>query len=311
VRRWQNYELLYDYFSELRVLEKRRRGDIQEQWQENGMVLISSDLTWQDLELVTGDVEAHLNETDEWVRSRLRWSFYDERARFDRRLRAALATLEAAGIEVLEGHPFSEAKSLAGRFWHQPQRLSTGEIAHFIEKLLRYALPLARRLMEHNFPTMVQEFGTTTQAPFTAVAAINRDVEPGFSYATIYICEPDAGQEEIEIIARGREEVRTEIIRNPSGRLMVWCEGVWRQRRDTQELAGQRHFDLRSLFHPSHDYLGDRTHFGQVGEVEPVIRAVVYDWIREEIVAAFRGLCRKYGVRVRESDWTLFGQSKN
>jgi hypothetical protein len=310
VRRWQNYELLYHYFEDLQVLAKRRSGEIQEEWRENGTVSLSPDLTWQDRELVRREVEAHLNESDEQVRSRLRWSFYDERARFDRRLLAALASLEAAGIRVLEGHPFPEAKDLASRFW-QPNQVSTGELSHFIEELLSYALPLVRRLIEHNFPTMIQEFTTVTQAPFTAVAEINCNVEPGFSSVTLYICDPDAGQEDIKIIAREHEEVRTEIIRGPSFRFMVCCEGVWRQRRDVRGLVGQRHFNVPSLFHPGHDYLGYRTNFKQAGEVEPVIRAVVYDWIRKELVDAFRGLCDKYGVRARESDWTLFARSRN
>ncbi len=211
-------------------------------------------------------------------------------------------------MQTIEGHPFVDAIENWQKMW-SPSRFAIKDACYFIERLFSYALPIVRRMVEHNFPTLLSAFKTLS-TPFVGIAEVDLEKDDVWKGATIYLCEPDPGQKDPIFIARDHRDIDTRIVRDPSFRFEVYCDGVWRARK-FEGFTGQRAVRFSTLFHPRYDYLGLRHNIRSFGPVYPVIRAVVYDWIRQELPEAFGVLCRLYGISKRDSDWTFFPQSKN
>jgi hypothetical protein len=164
-------------------------------------------------------------------------------------------------------------------------------------------------MVKHNFPTLEHEFQTLSK-PFVAVAAVNLEHQEVWQGATIYLCEPDPGQENIRFTARNDRDIERRIIRDPDFRFEVCCDGIWKARQ-FEGFIGQRSVHFSTLFHPRHDYLGFSRNVRSFGPVYPVIRAIVYDWIREELGEVFGALCKKYGLKMRDPDWTSLTRARN
>lgn len=202
-----------------------------------------------------------------------------------------------------ENRPLKRSPMIGGH------RLSLREASEFLERLFLHALPIIRDLVAHNFPTLLREFETLSSS-FTAIAAVNLDRDTVWQHASIFLCEPDPGQEGVRFIARNWREVQRRINREPPARVEVCCDGLWRGLRFEGSI-GQPSVHFSTLFHPRHDYLGFRQNSRSFGMVYPVVRAFAYDWIRAELPNVFDALCRLYGIRKRDRDWTFFPQRKN
>jgi hypothetical protein len=225
----------------------------------------------------------------------------------ERRLHSAIEILDSSGVQIIEAHPLSMAVDWS-RNGHLPLELFSADIQGDVERLLSVGFSIAKRLVEYNFPSLAMHFPTLSQESLVGVAAV--ELEQG-TYATVYLCEPEPSALGVRVVARSSREIDTRITRDPHFQFEVFCDGVWRTRLDKTDYVGQLHFDLRSMFRPRHDYLGFGGRFYGSGAVEPLLRAVVYDWIRKELPYAFQALCQMYGRTAKESDWLFFGRSKN
>ena len=232
-------------------------------------------------------------------------TLYEGLSTLDARLCAALEILEAAGVNAISEHPFAARIGTWERFWHRFLKDARG----FTEELLTTVFPMVRRVVKDSFPTLCEEFETLNR-PFNGIAAISLDGERHHGGVRLYLCDPDPGQEGVRFFARDRQEVHTRIVRDPDFRFEIFCDGVWRSQCFEGEI-GQRYMRFSTLLRPRHDYLGPRQSWRSVGEVPPVMRAVVYDWIRVELRSVFESMCRRYGVEANERDWTFFGRPRN
>jgi hypothetical protein len=303
VKRWWKYELLNHHFLNLCFQRKfEEKG-------EGATGISSEEFTVEDWEWIRQSTERSLVEPDEVVRSWARPERNNLYKNLDRQLVRAFATLESASISVIEGHPVLPLSDPKAWMWMSYPGACKEEICRYVERVMGYALPLAKKLIEHNFPTLYHEFPTIKNGPFFGIVEVHFESQMG-PFGTLYQCEPDAGAQETTFVALDRENIQARITRTPNFRFEVCCDGVWRLRMD-RELVGQRHVRIQSLLRPSHDYLGFRGHFSGPGEIQPVVRAVVYDWIRQELGYVFQVLCNRYGVVPDKSRWALFGQSRN
>jgi hypothetical protein len=308
VRYWLRYELLHYYFEEVRREEKLHSGEVEVE-RHGDHISYNWSPTLEDMDWTRSQVEAHVYESEEEVRQLVKRSGHEDLKRLDARVSRACDILEHAGIKTIEEHPFGSTVEYWSKMWH-PYQLTIKNSCCFIEEIFTYVFPIIRRMVEQNFPTLAIEFQTLSR-PFVGIAAVNLDhKEAVWHGATIYLCDPDPGQRDVKFIARNYRDIERRISRDPDFRFEVCCDGIWRARQ-FEGFIGQRSVHFSTLFRPGHDYLGYRHNVRPFGPVYPVIRAVVYDWIREELAAVFGALCEKYGVKKRDSDWTFFTRSRN
>jgi hypothetical protein len=142
------------------------------------------------------------------------------------------------------------------------------------------------------------------------IAAINLDCENVWQGATIYLCEPDPGQEDVKFVAHSHRDIRTRIVRSPAFRSEVYSDGTWRARH-FKGFIGQRFVHFSTLFRPRHGYLESGLRDRSFGQICPVIRALVYDWLREEMAEVYDVLCKQYGIRKKDYDWSIFIRARN
>jgi DNA-binding transcriptional regulator YiaG len=310
VRQWLRYELLREHFHELREQQKLSDGTIQVSLLGNGAIGYSWEPTVDDLAWIDSQARSHLGEVDLDVRRRVERSIESGLASLDRRMSAALDTLEAHGVKAIEGHPFAGAAELFSRVWHGP-RPSATEVGIFLEQLLPVAVGTLRRLVAHNFPSMAEDFFSIACQPLFGVGRLGLFQGPQFWSATLFFCEPDAGATEDRFAFREWNSLETRILRDPAFRFELQLDGEWRVRLEVESgSAGlvQRNIPLPGVFRPGHDYL-DRRRFTATQPPFPVLRAMVYNLLRAELPAAFTSICRRYGVTPPDPQWALFSRS--
>ncbi|HEV3076140.1 MAG TPA: type I restriction enzyme HsdR N-terminal domain-containing protein [Thermoanaerobaculia bacterium] len=312
VRRWLRFELLRRHFDSLRQEENVRSGEIPVTRHENGGISYDWAPSLEDLTWIEQQIEAHLHDSEREVRQKVARSLDIGLKAIDRRLLAAIETLEAHGITSIANLPFEGATDLWNRMWQR--RLRMEEIVNFLERLLPFVFRTFRRLVAHNFPTMAGDFFSIARQPLLGVGQVDlHHAEPVWWHATLFLCQPDPGMTEDRFVFRERSSAETRIIRDPSFRFEVRLDGDWRLRLETRDQpAGlvQRGLRLASVFHPSYDYL-ERHQFQAPGPVQPVLRGLVYDLVRTELPPAFAALCRRYDVELSNSDWNFFGRARN
>jgi hypothetical protein len=228
--------------------------------------------------------------------------------KLDVRLSAALNILEDIGVQTIDGHPFDDAADHWSKMW-RPPGLQLQDACEFVEKIFTYTFPIIRQIVSHNFPTLAHKFPTLSSS-FIGVAAVNLDCEDVLQGATLYLCEPDPGQEDVRFIARGHRDIRTRIVREPAFRFEICSDGTWRACLFKGSI-GQRSFRFCTLFRPRHGYLESGLRNHSSGSIYPVIRALVYDWIRAEMAEVYDVLCKQYGIRKKDHDWSIFIRVRN
>jgi len=230
----------------------------------------------------------------------------------DQHLPAALETLEAHAIAEIADLQFQDAADLSSRTWQHGATME--EMVGFVERLLPLAFRTFRRLVAHNFPSMAGDFFSIAQQPLFGIGQVDvHHADPGWWYVTLFLCVPDAGAAKDRFVFRERRFVETRIVRDKDPRIEVCLDGEWRRRVDTGDLPAslvQRHLRLASVFRPSYDYL-DRHQLQAPATVQPVLRALVYDLIRNELPTAFAQLCRRHGAKLSDRDWMFFDRARN
>lgn len=309
VRRWLRFELLRKHFENLRIEDMRRQGKIAERW-EGSTVSFDWSPSIEDSSWIEERATENLSKPDQAIREMTRGPIDVGLAETDRRLSAAMDVLEREGLEAIdEPEWLPTARDLYRRLWRRP-KLTSEEVCRFLEYFLSLGFREVQKLAKHNLPTLHGEL-PSLRGPFLGVGGVNLGTEPQWRGVTLYLCEPDPGQEASRFEVRDVADLDTRIVREPRFSFDVKLDGRWRTRieipPDSPASTTQRSLRLVTILHPGHDYLAAQPHTHQGKPIPPMLRAFVYNWLRVDLESAFRALCQQYGVAMARRDWTFFG----
>jgi len=205
-------EFLYSHFRDEAIEEKRRRGEIKEEWRGT-IVSYSANLRPDEEKQVVARVEAALS-SGEQVKMR---AHYIDLERLKARLEKALEARRARGPRLTGPVlPLRDELAAASR---RGEDLSLDKIKEHCRRVLDLALHGYRRMIETNFPKLTERFRLYHRGPVRAILAIDPGFAAGSGHSFLAFCESRSGSDEVIVcdLGEARLDLYSDTVTTPDG----------------------------------------------------------------------------------------------